>query len=130
MAEVKYPNATELIELNRRVLREIKAKKADQHKVLSRRGLDNVLKMTREQDGDIYEKAVTLMTSLVRVHVFASGNRRTAYTATMGFLEMNGRKTTIVHNPKVLQGIRQHFYTRNETKEWLKGHEIREFRRA
>ncbi len=129
MAEIKYPTMDELIELNRRVLREIKVKKADRHRVLSRNALDNLLRMVRDQEGDIYEKAVTLLTGLVRTHHFASGNRRTAYLAAKGFLEMNGEKTPVVHDPRVLQGIREEFYTRYEIKRWLQGHETKEFRR-
>ena len=77
----------------------------------------------------MYEKAVTLLSGLVRVHHFASGNRRTAYLAAKSFLEMNGEKTTVVHEPRVLQGIREEFYTRNKLKRWLKGHETKEFKR-
>lgn len=129
MAGLRYPTIDELIELNKRVLREIKVKKADRHRVLSRSALDNLLRMVREEEGDIYEKAVTLLTGLVRTHHFASGNRRTAYLAAKGFLEMNGEKTAVVHDPRVLQGIREEFYTRDEIKRWLQGHETKEFKR-
>ncbi len=129
MSDVNYPTTDELIELNRRVLGEIRVKKADRHRVLSRRGLERVIRLVGEQAGDVYEKATTLLIGLVRTHPFASGNRRTAYLATMSFLEMNGKATTVVHNPRVLQGIREEFYTRDEIMAWLKGHEIKEFKR-
>ncbi len=116
MARVKYPTVDELIELNRRVLGEIRVKKADRHRVLSRVGLDNLLRRVREQEGDTYEKAATLLIGLVRTHHFASGNRRTAYLGARGFLEMNGETATVVHDPSVLQGIREEFYTRDEIK--------------
>jgi len=35
MASIKYPTGEDLVELNKRVLREIKVKKADRHRVLS-----------------------------------------------------------------------------------------------
>jgi death on curing protein len=129
MSDVDYPTIDELIELNRRVLGEIRVKKADRHRVLSRSGLERVIRLVGEQAGDVYEKATTLLIGLVRTHPFASGNRRTAYLATMSFLEMNGKAATVVHNPRVLQGIREEFYTRDEIKAWLKGREIKEFKR-
>jgi death-on-curing family protein len=87
------------------------------------------MRLVREQAGDVYEKAVTLLIGLVRTHPFASGNRRTAYLATISFLEMNGEVETVVHDPKILQGIREEFYTRDEINAWLNGHEIKKFRR-
>jgi prophage maintenance system killer protein len=129
MATTRYPSVEDLIELNKRVLAEIRVKKANRHQVISRGGLDTLLERVREQEGGVYEKAVTLLTGLVRTHAFASGNRRTAYLATMGFLEVNGKRTAIVQDPRVLRGIREQFYTRDEIKAWLMGHEIKEFRR-
>ncbi len=129
MSDVNYPSIDELIELNRRVLGEIRVKKADRHRVLSRRGLEGLMGLVEEQAGDVYEKATTLLIGLVRTHPFASGNRRTAYLATMSFLEMNGETTTVVHDPRLLQGIHEEFYTRDEIKAWLKGHEIKGFER-
>jgi death on curing protein len=38
----------------------------------------------------IWEKAAALMHSLACNHAFADGNKRTAWTATMTFLEVNG----------------------------------------
>ncbi len=129
MSDVIYPTIDELVELNRRVLGEIRVKKADRHQVLSPSGLEHLMRLVEEQAGGVYEKSVTLLTVLVRTHPFASGNRRTAYLATMSFLRMNGRTATVQHDPRVLQGIREEFYTRDEIKAWLKGYEIKEFRR-
>ncbi len=129
MSDVIYPTIDELVELNRRVLGEIRVKKADRHQVLSRSGLEHLMRLVEEQAGGVYEKSVTLLTVLVRTHPFASGNRRTAYLATMSFLRMNGRTATVQHDPRILQGIREEFYTRDEIKAWLKGYEIKEFRR-
>ncbi len=71
-----------------------------------------------------------MLTGLLRTHPFARGNRRTAYLAAKGFLEMNEEKIEIEHDPAILQGIRQEFYTRSEIRIWLEGHEIRKFKRA
>ncbi len=129
MAAVRYPTVEELIELNKRVLEEIRVKKADRHRVLSRSGLDSLLGKVKEHEGDLYDKAAFLLTGLVRIHYFASGNRRTAYLATVSFLATNRKTATVVHDPRVLTGIREGFYTRDEIKDWLRGHEIKEFKR-
>jgi len=92
--------------------------------------LDNLLRTVRKQEGDSFDKAVTLLMGLVRVHISASGNPRTTYLATKSFLDMKGIRTLVAHDPRVLQGIREEFYARNVIRSWLEGHEIREFKRA
>lgn len=79
--------------------------------------------------GDVHDKAASLLTELIRKHPFASGNRRTAYVATRFFLESNGEKLKVTHDPRILQGMREGFYTRDEIKRWLKGNAIKEFTR-
>ena len=130
MDGIIYPTAEELVELNKRVLREIRVKKADQHKVLSRQKLEDAVKRTKEAEGDVYAKAVTFLSELVRSHAFASGVRRTAFTATISFLKTNGANPRVTHDPKVLMGVRERFYTNDEIKSWLKGNEIRKFTRS
>ena len=130
LTSFRYPSSEELIRINRIVLEEIKIRKADRPQVLSTKGLQSVIEITQQTRGDIYDKAVTLLTELVRKHPFASGNRRTAYVALRFFLEANGQKMKVAHDPKVLLGIREEFYGRNEIKAWLKGSAIREFKRG
>lgn len=130
MAEIIYPTVDELIEVNQRVLREIRVKKADQHRVLSKQKIEDAVRRTKEAEGDIFDKAATLLAELVRGHAFASGVRRTAFTATIAFLKTNGANPNVVHNPKVLMGIRERFYSKDEIKDWLKGNEIRKFARG
>ncbi len=126
---VNYPSIVELIETNRRVLKQIRARKADQPQLLSKQALQAALEKTKGEKGDIYDKAAVLLIELVRGHPFASGTRRTAYTATMSFLRMNGENPTMFHDPKVLTGVRERFYTLEEVKNWLKGNAIRQFKR-
>ena len=130
MPLVLYPSVDEIIETNRRVLREIRVKKADRYKVLSRRKIEAALQKMSEETGDIYDKAAVLLTELVHGHAFASGVRRTAFAATISFLRVNGESPGIPHDPEVLRGIREAFYTQQEIKEWLKGNEIRKFSRV
>ncbi len=86
MAGPIYPSVDELIETNKRVLKEIRVKKADRHRVLSRARLEAALRNAKAREGDVYGKAAILLTELVKGHAFASGVRRTAYVATISFL--------------------------------------------
>jgi len=125
--QVRYLTAEEIIEINKRVLSEIKVKRADSHRVASRKKIEDALAEVLEQEGDVYWKAATLLVGLIKAHAFDSGNRRTAYAATKVFLEANGKKLDIDVQPKVLAGIREGFYQTRELMEWLKGRGIRAF---
>ena len=129
MQNIVYPSTDELIETNRRVLKQIRARKGDQVKLLSRKVLQDCLERTKGEKGDVYDKAAILLIKLVRGHAFASGVRRTAYTATISFLRMNGENPNVFHDSKVLTGVRERFYTVEEVKSWLKGNAIRSFKR-
>ncbi|HYW83306.1 MAG TPA: Fic family protein [Spirochaetia bacterium] len=129
MARVIYPSADELIETNQRVLEQIQAKRADRHAVLSRKKLEDAIDKAKSEEGDLYDKASVLLIELVTGHAFASGVRRTAYAVTISFLRVNGERPSVSHDPKVLTGIRERFYTKAEVKAWLKGNAIRSFTR-
>jgi death-on-curing family protein len=129
MARIIYPSADELVETNERMLMQIQAKRADHHGVLSRKKLEDAIEKTRSEEGDLYDKAAVLLTKLVRGHAFASGVRRTAYAATISFLRINGERPRVSHDPKILTGVRERFYTKDEVKSWLKGDAIRPFSR-
>ncbi len=127
---MKYPTVEELIELNIMVLKELPVKRADKHEVRSKVALGQVLEEARNDAGDIYDKATVLLIGLVKKHPFASGTRRTAIAAAISFLRLNGEQVHAVQDPKVLQGVREGFYTKEEIKSWLKGNEVRKFTRA
>jgi death on curing protein len=86
----EYLNAEQLAEVNRRVLKEVKVKRADSHRVANRKKLESIVEEVRAMDADVFEKATCLLVGLTKKHAFDSGNRRTAYTATKLFLEANG----------------------------------------
>lgn len=130
MPSIIYPSVDELIETNNRVLREIRVKKADRHRVLSRARLEASLQRAKSEEGDIYDKAAILLSELVQGHAFASGVRRTAYVATISFLRTNKEQPQVVHDAKILTGVREGFYTMDEIKNWLKGNAIRKFTRS
>ncbi|MBI2127374.1 MAG: type II toxin-antitoxin system death-on-curing family toxin [Thaumarchaeota archaeon] len=126
---IDYPTEEDIKELNKEILRAIKVRKADTHRVIRRGAIEQALKAAIDDPGDLYDKAAMLLIMLVQGHPFDSGNRRTAFAASMAFLRLNGEKARVIHDAKVLQGIREAFYTKDEVKQWLKGHEIRAFRR-
>jgi prophage maintenance system killer protein len=130
MPPIAYPSVDDLIETNRRVLQDVRVKKADQHKILSVEKLRTALQRTMGEEGDVYDKAAVLLTELARGHAFSSGVRRTAYAATISFLRVNGEAPKVLHDPKVLMGIRERFYSKEEVKTWLKGYEVRKFKRG
>ncbi len=110
----------------------IKVKKADQSKVLSYQKIVEVIEECASLQGDIYDKAVCLMRGIVKKHPFASGNRRTAFISTKDFLISNGFKFEIKDNPhyaRVMQGIREDYYSLEELKDWIKNGQIKEFKR-
>ena len=128
-----YPDMEAIITANKIVLKEIKVLKADRHELLAggKPKIQRVLESVEGVQTDIYGKATILLIGLVKAHHFASGNRRTAYAVTKEFLLHN--KVT-VHTLRgniesVMKGIREDFYTNDEIMEWLKGGEIREFKR-
>jgi prophage maintenance system killer protein len=129
LTKIEYLSTEQLIEVNIRVLKEIRARKADSHRVANRRKLDSIVDEVRALDGGVYEKATCLLVGLTKKHAFDSGNRRTAYAATKLFLEANGETVKVEPEPKVLTGVREGFYRTEEVVGWLKGDGIREFRR-
>ncbi len=130
--EIIYPSIERIIEYNLLAVTLIPAKKSDQVKVLSSKKLEDIIRDCKELNGDLYDKAVFLISNLIRQHPFASANRRTAFITTKEFLLQNGERFKIVDNPlhaKIMLGIRERYYSDQEIKEWLQNGEIREFTR-
>ncbi len=72
------------------------------------------------------------MKGLIQKHVFASGNRRTAFLVTKYYLQQNNLPFGIKDNPnhaRVMLGIREGYYSDEEIKEWIINGKIREFKR-
>ena len=127
-----YPSAEKVIEYNILMLNIIKVKKADKAEVLSHSKLHGIIDECKKLKGGIYDKAVVLLKGLIQEHLFASGDRRTAFVVTKDFLLSNKQKFNIKDDPKyarVMLGIREHHYTDDEIKEWIKNGKIREFKR-
>lgn len=130
--EIIFPTAEKIIEFNLLALKLIKARKADQPKVLSHKKILDTIEKCQNLEGEIYDKAVCLLKGLIQNHPFASGNRRTAFIVVKEFLMMNNKPFKVHDDPnhaKVMQGIRENHYTDEEIKEWLSHGKIKEFRR-
>jgi death-on-curing family protein len=129
---IVYPAPEKIIEYNVLVLNMMRFKKADKAEVLSYARIVKVVNQCRKAKGDIYDKAVCLIKGLIQEHCFASGNRRTAFLATKKFMNSNGGQFRIEVDPKyarIMQGIRENYYTDEEIREWIKNGKIKEFDR-
>lgn len=129
---LNYPTPEKIIEYNLLILTLIKVKKADQPKVINPYAITHAIEDSKHTEGDIYDKAVCLLKGLIQRHPFASGNRRTAFIVVKEFLINNGTPFNVKDDPadaRVMQGIRENYYSNGEIKEWIKHGKIREFKR-
>jgi death-on-curing protein len=129
---VEYLDSEKVIEFNFLALTAIRAKKADQPKVLSKAKIEAVLNKCIGIEGDVFDKATVLLEGLVKAHAFDSGNRRTAFITMKYFLVINNKNTKIGDNPansRIMLGIRESYYSHEEIKGWIKNGEIKEFKR-
>ena len=78
----QYLTTDQIAAINRKVLADVKVKKADSFKVLSHLKITKLLENVETAEGDIYDKAIVLLKGLAQEHPFASGNRRTAMLST------------------------------------------------
>jgi death-on-curing family protein len=129
---MEYLDSEKVIEFNFLALTAIKAKKADQPKVLSKAKIEKVLGDCERKEGDVFDKAGVLLGGLIKAHAFDSGNRRTAFISMKYFLILNKKQTKIADDPKnsrTMLGIRESYYSHEEIKEWIKNGKIKEFKR-
>lgn len=129
---VTYPTVERIIEYNVLAISLINVKKADKAQQTSKERLAVIVEGCKELNGDLYDKAAFLLRSIIKLHPFASGNRRTAFIVTKGFLVDNGAKFNVRDDPgqaRVMTGIREGYYGVEEIKEWIKNGKIREFKR-
>lgn len=127
-----YPEPDQIIEYNLLILHIINVKKADRAKVMSYQKILNIINECKNFNGDLYDKAVVLMTEIIQKHAFESGNRRTAFIVTKDFVVKNDGEFNIKNDPvqaRNMQGIRERYYTHKEIREWIKNGKIREFKR-
>jgi len=131
MSEIIYPSVEELMEVNKLVLEEIRVSKHDKIGVLPSGMviLGGIVKNTKDEEGDVFDKAIVLLKGIIQRHPFGSGNRRTGIVSAAAFLEVNGKKLEIMEETGYIQGVRERYYKDSEIKKWMKGGKIREFDR-
>jgi death-on-curing family protein len=129
---VEYPTADHIVKFNELTLSRIRKRKADRAEVLSHSRIEECIETCRTTEGDVYDKTVSLLLCLVQKHPFASGNRRTALVIAKEFVILNGGRFGIPDDPasaKVMQGVRENYYSKEELKEWIMHGKIRAFKR-
>ena len=75
-----------------------------------------------EDQGDIFDLAAAYGYGLLQNHGFHDGNKRTAYTITRLFLELNGWTLTAPAFERVLVFVKaaDHGFTERDLAEWLR----------
>ena len=123
MVNITYPSVDEILATNKRVLELNRAKKADKHELLgTKHQIQEIIDTMKEAKGDVYEKAVILVKALTISHLFASGNRRTAYLVTNDFIYKNKGKD--IEKPKedveIFKKIRYNSISDEDLLKWIK----------
>ncbi len=132
MKEKYYPSIERIFEYNTLSLAITQSKKADKSFLVSEEKLASVLNLCKKLEGDLYDKSIILLKGIIQKHPFASGNRRTAFIIMKDFLLNNNMKIGVNGDPafaKVLQGVRENYYSDEEIKEWIQHGKIKIFQR-
>ena len=123
MPRIKYPTVEEVIATNKRVLEVHRAKKADRHELLgTKHQIQEIIDKMKNKKGDVYVKSAVLMRELTISHLFASGNRRTAYLVTNDFIYKN-KKRDIEKTEKeveIFKKMRYRDISDEELAKWIK----------
>lgn len=125
MSKIIYPTVEEVIEANKRVLSIYRAKKGDKHELLGTKyQIQEIISKVKRKKGDIYSKSAVLLQELTKRHIFASGNRRTAFLVTTSFIHRNTKhilsKEDIKENLEIFKKIRYEQISEEELMKWLK----------
>ena len=70
---VDYPAEEDIEELNREILRTIRVRKADMHRVIRRAAIAQAIKAAMDDSGDIYDKAVPFLSNLCKAIRLTAG---------------------------------------------------------
>ena len=86
-----------------------------------KRAFESIMKEVREAEGDIYFKAGIMLSRLRRVRIVEDAQKRTAYTLTATFLEMNGGRMNVTDPEKVNKFLKDILkYSPDEVVEWIR----------
>ena len=123
MPRIKYPIVEEVIATNKRVLEVHRAKKADKHELLgTKHQIQEIINKAKRKKGDIYIKSAVLLKELTISHLFASGNRRTAYLVTNDFIYKNIKREIekTEKEVEIFKKIRYRDISDEELAKWIK----------
>ncbi|MBS3102584.1 type II toxin-antitoxin system death-on-curing family toxin [Candidatus Woesearchaeota archaeon] len=123
MPRIKYPTVEEIIATNKKVLEIHRAKKADKHELLgTKHQIQEIIDKSKRKKGDIYIKSAVLLKELTISHLFASGNRRTAYLVTNDFVYKNQKKDIekTEKEVEIFKKIRYRDISDEELAKWIK----------
>lgn len=123
MLRIKYPTVEEIIITNKKVLEIHRAKRADKHELLgTKHQIQEIIDKTKRKKGDIYIKSAVLLRELTISHLFASGNRRTAYLVTNDFIYKNKKKDIekTKKDIEIFKKIRYREISDEELTKWIK----------
>ena len=123
MPRIKYPTVEEIITTNKRVLEVHRAKKADKHELLgTEHQILEIINKAKSKKGNIYLKSAVLLRELTISHLFASGNRRTAYLVTNDFIYKNKKKDIekTEEEVEIFKKIRYRDISDEELAKWIK----------
>lgn len=127
MKRLVYPQKESIVFINE-IINIMSNRKADQHRLLgSDIFIANAIEKTRNEKGDLYDKAAVLLHGLVTIHGFASGNKRTGFIVMTYFLNKNGGKIKIRSFNKaehIIKNISR--FKIQEIASWLRTGEINE----
>ena len=123
MPRIKYPTVEEVIATNKRVLEIHRAKKADKHELLgTKHQIQEIIDRVKNKKGGVYIKSAILLKELTISHLFASGNRRTAYLVTNDFIYKNEKKDIekTEEEVEIFKKIRYRDISDEELAKWIK----------
>ena len=126
MSEWRYPSAQEVREIHEFVIQLYGGSFGLRDEGL----LESALASPRQTmfDEELYPdlavKAAILLIGLVKNHPFVDGNKRTAFLATLRFLEVNGYMLTAAEEElfNLVQDVVSSQVEKNQVTEWLKAH--------
>lgn len=131
---LKYLSKEDLTAMNFQIITSFKELEVgenwrkDRHDVKNLSRLLEIVEKPKKHKGDIYEKAAVLIIEICKRHVFASGNRRTAFYSAKKFLTKNNMEYGVKDTPiksKIMLGIREKdCYTIQEIANWLENDTI------
>ena len=118
MAEVKYLNKDEIIEIHEKIVEETGGSGG----IINEGLVDVVLSQMKVSD-DLIQKSIVLLFGLIQNHPFIDGNKRTALECLDVFLDYNNKNfkvENINEAEDIILKIAKNGISRNKVRIWIK----------